>query len=33
MYIQCIRDLKNIKEIKKQIIKLKNFAYEFIQFI
>lgn len=33
MYIQCIRDLKKINEIKKQIIKLKNFAYEFIQFI
>jgi hypothetical protein len=33
MYIQCIRDLKKINDIKKQIIKLKNFAYEFIQFI
>jgi hypothetical protein len=33
MYIQIIRDLKKINDIKKQIIKLKNFAYEFIQFI
>lgn len=33
MYIQCIRDLKKINDIKKQIIKLKNFAYEFIHFI
>ena len=33
MYIQCIRDLKKINDIKKQIIKLKNFSYEFIQFI
>ena len=33
MYIQCIRDLKKINDLKKEILKLKNFAYEFIQFI
>ena len=33
MYIQCIRDLKKINNLNKEILKLKNFAYEFIQFI